>query len=186
MTKHHRNPIARSSCCTHFDKIFATLTKQLASQIIEPVLLICVDSGTPFLHIWGSLVMPLGTLGITFGSTKGHQKGHLGPPWRTCATKHQKDPTKSLFQDPFWDPNSMTFLVSSVLDSTCLQSEANDVQMSQKRAEKGCLNYKPLTATLKCRNCVSAAPARADRGPGLPKNIKTITKNYMRTNTPRT
>ena len=36
LTKHHRNTIAPSSCYTPFNKIIATVTKQLASQIIEP------------------------------------------------------------------------------------------------------------------------------------------------------
>ena len=43
LTKHHRNTIAPSSCYTPFNKIIATVTKQLASQIIEPIFLIYVD-----------------------------------------------------------------------------------------------------------------------------------------------
>ena len=35
LTEHHRNTIAPSSCYTPFNKIIATVTKQLASQIIE-------------------------------------------------------------------------------------------------------------------------------------------------------
>ena len=43
LTKHHRNTIAPSSCHTPFNKIIATVTKHLASQIIEPIFLIYVD-----------------------------------------------------------------------------------------------------------------------------------------------
>ena len=43
LTEHHRDTIAHSSWCTHFNKIVATLIEQLASLIIEPVLWIRVD-----------------------------------------------------------------------------------------------------------------------------------------------
>ena len=35
--------------------------------------------------------------GTALGTTLGHQKEHLGPPWRTFAARHQKQPKRSLF-----------------------------------------------------------------------------------------
>ena len=83
LTKHHRNTIAPSSCYTPLNKIIATVTKQLASQIIEPIFLIYVDLRWLWdLHFRyrGLLLVSLGALGLTFGTTQGHQKDHLGPP----------------------------------------------------------------------------------------------------------
>ena len=94
LTKHHRNTIAPSSCYTPFNKIIATVTKQLASQIIEPIFLIYVDlRWLRDLHFRyrGLLLVSLGALGLTFGTTQGHQKDHLGPPWRTSETRHGKN-----------------------------------------------------------------------------------------------
>ena len=95
-------------------KIIATVTKQLASQIIEPIFLIYVDlRWLRELHFRyrGLLLVSLGALGLTFGTTQGHQKDHLRPPWRTSENRHRKNSKKSLFGDLFWNPNWMIFLV---------------------------------------------------------------------------
>ena len=95
-------------------KLIAAVTKQLASQIIEPIFLIYVDlRWLRDLHFRyrGLLLVSLGALGLTFGTTQGHQKGHLGPPWRTFETRHRKHPKRSLFWYLFWDSNLMTFRV---------------------------------------------------------------------------
>ena len=80
--------------------------------------------------------MSLGTLGVTFGTTQKHQKGHLGPPWRTFQIRHPKNLKKTFFWDPFGDPNLMTFHHLFALVFTCAPSEENEVQMSQNVQEK--------------------------------------------------
>ena len=72
-------------------------------------LLTCDDCGTPFLYHWAHFWCP----GEALGTTMGHQKEPLGPPWRTFTARHQKQPKKSLFGDLFWSPDLMTFLVFS-------------------------------------------------------------------------
>ena len=144
LTKHHRNTIAPSSCYTPFNKIIATVTKQLASQIIEPIFLIYVDlRWLRDLHFRyrGLLLVSLGALGLTFGTTQGHQKDHLRPPWRTSETRHRKNTKKSLFWDLFWDPNWMIFLV---FFGPCFYTRSERRKWGPnvaKYAEKGCRNY---------------------------------------------
>ena len=75
LAKQHRNTIAHPSCCRNFNKIVASLTEQLVSLIIDPILLICVDLGRlwdSFFNLRGSLLVSLGTLGVTFGITLEH------------------------------------------------------------------------------------------------------------------
>ena len=50
----------------------------------------CSYKWTPWQHIRGLLLMSLGALGFTFGTTQGHQKDHLRPPWRTSENRHRK------------------------------------------------------------------------------------------------
>ena len=124
--------------------------------------------------------MSLGTLGVTFGTTQGHQKGHLGPPWRTFETRHRKHLKKSLFWDLFWDPNLMTFRVFICPCFYMCSKRRKWGPNVTKCAEKGCLNYICLAITLKLRNCVWTAPARADRGSDPPENPKkTIEKTIF-------
>ena len=120
-------------------KIIATVTKQLASQIIEPIFLIYIDlRWLRDLHFRyrGLLLVSLGALGLTFGTTQGHQKDHLRPPWRTSENRHRKNTKKSLFWDLFWDPNWMIFLVFFYPCFTRVPSEGNEVQMSQNMKKK--------------------------------------------------
>ena len=135
LTKHHRNTIAPSSCYTPFNKIIATVTKQLASQIIEPIFLIYVDlRWLRDLHFRyrGLLLVSLGALGLTFGTTQGHQKDHLGPPWRTSETRHRKNTKKSLVWDLFCPPklNEISSFCFTLV-FTRVPSDENEFQMSQ-------------------------------------------------------
>ena len=127
--------------------------------------------------------MSLGTLKLTFGTTQGHQKQHLGPPWRTFETGHRKHLKRSLFWDLFWDSNLMTL---RVFICTCFYMCSKRRKMSQcyDMCRKRCLGYICLAITLKLRNCVSTAPARADRGSRRPATVTKLTKKGMRTNTP--
>ena len=125
-------------------KIIATVTKQLASQIIEPIFLIYVDLGwLRDLHFRyrGLLLVSLGALGLTFGTTQGHHKDHLRPPWRAFETRHQKNTKKQLFGGLFWSPNWMIFLV---FFCPCFYTRSERRKWSPdvtKYAEKGCRNY---------------------------------------------
>ena len=85
----------------------------------------------------GSLSASLGTLGVTFGTTQKHQKGHLGLPWRTFEIRHQKNLKKPLFWDPFGDPNLMTIRVFFAIIFTCAPSEENKVKMSENVQKNG-------------------------------------------------
>ena len=171
---------------TPFNKIVVTLTKQLASQIIEPIFLIYVDLGwLRDLHFRyrGLLLVSLGALGLTFGTTQGHQKDHLGPPWRTFESRHRKHPKKPLLGDLFWDPNWMIFLVFFALVFTSFRAKemrSKCRKICRKRIQK--LHF--LTIILKLRNCVSTAPARADRGSRLPETVNKLTQKDTRTKTP--
>ena len=136
--------VAPSSCYTPFNKIIATVTKQLASQIIEPIFLIYVDlRWLRDLHFRyrGLLLVSLGALGLTFGTTQGHQKDHLRPPWRTSENRHRKNTKKALFGDLFWDPNWMRFLV---FFCPCFYTRSERRKWRPnvaKYAEKVCSNY---------------------------------------------
>ena len=94
-------------------------------------MLIWDDCRSQILQLWGSLLMSSGTLGITFGTTQGHQKGHLGPPWRTFETRHRKHLKKTLFWDLFWDSNLMTFRVFICPCFYMCSKRKNEVQRSR-------------------------------------------------------
>ena len=144
LTKHQKNTIAPSSCYTPFNKIIAAVTKQLASQIIEPISLIYVDlRWLRDLHFRyrGLLLVSLGALGLTSWTTQGHQKDHLRPPWRTSETRHRKSTKKLLLGDLSRDPNWMIFLVF-VCPCFYTRSERRKWGPSvAKHAERGCRNY---------------------------------------------
>ena len=72
-------------------------------------LLTCDDCGIPFLYHWAHFWCP----GDAFGTTMGHQKEPLEPPWRTFTARHQKQPKRQLFGDLFWSSDLTTFLVFS-------------------------------------------------------------------------
>ena len=166
LTKHHRNTIAPSSCYTPFNKIIATVTKQLASKIIEPIFLIYVDlRWLRDLHFRyrGLLLVSLGALGLTFGTTKGHQKDHLGPPWRTSETRHRKNTKKPFFGTCFGTQIEWDFLFLFALVFTRVPSEGNEVQMSQnmqkKDAEITFVNNNSQTEKQRL-NCAGASGSR--------------------------
>ena len=77
----------------------------------------------------------------------------------------------------------MIFLVFFALVFTRVPSEGNEVQMSQNMQKKDA-EITFLTIILKLRNCVSTAPARADRESRLPETVNKLTKKDMRTKTP--
>ena len=101
-------------------------------------LLIWVDLG----RLQGSIVAPLGITLKVLGAPGDHpwdQKKHFGPPWRTFATKHQKQHKRSLYGYQFWDPKLMTLLVFTSVAFTCfsLFRRASDVQMTPESLEQG-------------------------------------------------
>ena len=69
------------------------------------------------------------------------------------------------------------------LDFECL-FEGFRRQMYQKCSNNCCKNDALLEATSKMDNCVSTAPARADRGSDPPEKQTKAKKNDLRTNTP--
>ena len=79
--------------------------------------------------------------GTALGTTLGHQKEHLGPPWRTFAARHQKQQKRSLFGYLFCSPDLMIFSFFLSFAFTCLSEVAGDVQMTPKCLEKVCPKY---------------------------------------------
>ena len=82
--------------------------------------------------------MSLGTLGVTFGTTQGHQKGPLGPPWRTSfETRHRKHLKKVTFGGLVLGPKfDDIYCLFVALVFTCAPSEENEVKMSQNVQKK--------------------------------------------------
>ena len=79
--------------------------------------------------------------GTALGTTLGHQKEHLGPPWRTFAARNQKTTKKKTFWGPVLKPRLADFSVFLGFAFTCLSEVAGDVQMTPKCLEKVCPKY---------------------------------------------
>ena len=148
---------------------FSPLAKQSSTVIFKSALLIFIDLGWR----WDSIFILLGSLSMPWGSL-GPPRGTRKSPWRHPGAPSQPD-TKNNPKDNFlvtcFDAQiGRHFSSFPGLAFTCLSDVANVVQMPPKCLEKGSQNYTFQTAALKLRNCVSTAPARADRRSAIPKN----------------